>query len=112
MSATASVVPVQHHMHVHHTVSNDADRLASRPYTHDSEPVPVARQVHPDRVGCCMANVERSGRGSRTRPVVVEAPVLVPTLSEGDRAVGVSVLTEIIAAWRLRHQIADGEPDA
>jgi hypothetical protein len=44
--------------------------------------------------------------------VVVEAPVLVPTLSEGDRAVAVSVLTEIIAAWWLRHQIADGAPDA
>jgi hypothetical protein len=59
-----------------------------------------------------VVNVERSGQGSRTRPVVVEAPVLVPTLSEDDRAVAVSVLTEIIAAWWLRHQIADGRPDA
>jgi len=42
---------------------------------------------------------------------VVEAPVLVPTLSEGGRAVAVSVLAEIIAAWWLRHQIADGGPD-
>jgi hypothetical protein len=39
------------------------------------------------------------GRGSRIRPVVVEAPVLVPRLSEADRAAAVSVLTEILAAW-------------
>jgi len=43
---------------------------------------------------------------------VVETPVLVRTLSEDDRAVAVSVLTEIIAAWWLRHQIADGRSDA
>ncbi len=49
---------------------------------------------------------------SRTRPVVVEEPVLVPMLSEDDRAAAVSVLKEIIAAWWLRHQTADGGPDA
>jgi len=59
-----------------------------------------------------MANVERSGQGSRTRPVVVEEPVLVPMLSEDDRAAAVSVLTEIIAAWWLKHHTADGGPDA
>jgi hypothetical protein len=37
---------------------------------------------------------------------------LVPTLSEGDRAVAVSVLTKILAAWWLRHQTVDGGPDA
>jgi len=59
-----------------------------------------------------VVNVERDGQGSRTRPVVVEAPVLVPTLSEGDRAVAVSVLTEILAAWWLRSHTANGAPDA
>jgi hypothetical protein len=59
-----------------------------------------------------VANVERTGQGSRTRPAAVEAPVLVPTLSEGDRAVAVSVLTEILAAWWLKYQTTDGGPDA
>jgi hypothetical protein len=60
-----------------------------------------------------MANVERGGRGSRTRPVVVEASVLVPTLSEADQAAAVSVLTEILAAWWTKQQATDGEePDA
>jgi len=44
--------------------------------------------------------------------VVVEAPILVPTLSEGDRAVAVSVLTEILAAWWAEQQTAEGAPDA
>jgi hypothetical protein len=43
---------------------------------------------------------------------VVETPVLVPTLSEGDRAVAVSVLTEILAAWWAKQQTADGGPGA
>jgi hypothetical protein len=43
---------------------------------------------------------------------VVEAPVLVPMLSEGDRAVAASVLTEILAAWWRKHQTARGAPDA
>jgi len=52
-------------------------------------------------------------RVHETRPVVVEEPVLVPTLSEDDRALqSVSVLTEIIAAWWLKPHPADGGPDA
>jgi len=43
---------------------------------------------------------------------VVEALVLVSMLSEGDRAVAVSVLTEILAAWWRKHQTARGAPDA
>jgi hypothetical protein len=60
-----------------------------------------------------MADVERGGQGSRIRPVVVEAPVLVPTLSEADQAVAVSALTVILAAWWAEQQATDGgEPDA
>jgi hypothetical protein len=55
-----------------------------------------------------MANVERGGQGSRTRPVVLEAPVLLPTLPEADQAAAASVLTEILAAWWTKHQGADG----
>ena len=45
--------------------------------------------------------------------MVVEAPVLLPTLSEADRAAAVSVLTEILAAWWAKQQATDGgEPDA
>jgi hypothetical protein len=60
-----------------------------------------------------MADVERGGQGSRTRPVVVEASVLVPTLSEADKAVAVSALTDILAAWWAKQQATGrGEPDA
>jgi hypothetical protein len=65
------------------------------------------------RVGRGMADVERGGQDSRTGSVVVEAPVLVPTQSEADPAVAVSVLTEILAAWGAKRQTTDGgEPDA
>jgi len=60
-----------------------------------------------------MANVERGGQGSRSSSVVVEAPALVPTLSEADWAAAVSVLTEILAASWTKQQATDGgEPDA
>ena len=65
-----------------------------------------------DGVGRGMANVEHAGQGSRTRPVVVEAPILVPTLSEADRATAVSVLTRILADWWAKQRATDGgEPD-
>ncbi len=38
-----------------------------------------------------MAMAERGGRGSRTRPVTVEEPVLVP-MSNADRAAAVSAI--------------------
>jgi hypothetical protein len=43
---------------------------------------------------------------------MVEAPILVPMLPEGDQAVAVSVLTQILAAWWAKQQTAEGVPDA
>jgi hypothetical protein len=51
-----------------------------------------------------VTDVVGTGRGSRAKPVVVEAPVLVAALSERDRAAAVAVLTEILSAWWLRQQ--------
>jgi hypothetical protein len=46
-----------------------------------------------------LANTPPSGKGSRTRPVVVGPPVLVPNLSERDRAAAVAALIDILTAW-------------
>jgi hypothetical protein len=37
---------------------------------------------------------------------------VVSTLSEGDRAIAVSVLTEILAGWWVEQQTAEGATDA
>jgi hypothetical protein len=58
-----------------------------------------------------MAMGERGERGSRTRPVTVEEPVLVP-MSDADRAAAVSALTEILTAWWIKRQTIDRQPDA
>jgi len=58
-----------------------------------------------------MALGERGGRGSRTRPVSVEEPVLVP-MSAAERSAAVSVLTEILTTWWIRQQATDDQPDA
>ena len=42
---------------------------------------------------------ERGGQGSRTTPVTIEEPVLVPAMSDADRAAAVSVLAEILTVW-------------
>jgi hypothetical protein len=60
-------------------------------------------------VGRCMAIGEHGGRGSRTRPVRVEEPVLVP-MSDAQRSSAVSAFTEILAAWWVKQQIADDQP--
>lgn len=44
----------------------------------------------------CPGQHPTSGKGSRTRPVVVGPPVLVPNLSERDRATAVAALTDIL----------------
>lgn len=40
----------------------------------------------------------RGGQGSRTFPVTIEEPVLVP-MSDAERVATVSILTEILAGW-------------
>jgi hypothetical protein len=71
------------------------------------------RRVAAKCVGHDVSKVERGGHGSRTGPVVVEVPVLVPTLSEAERVVAVSVLREILAAsWAKQEATDGGEPDA
>lgn len=50
----------------------------------------------------CMAESKAKGRGSRTRPIVVEEPVLVPVLTEQDRAAAVAALTDLMADWWRR----------
>ena len=50
-----------------------------------------------------MGMVNRDGRGSRTEPIVVEPPVLVPVMSADGRAETVAILTEILAGWWMRH---------
>jgi hypothetical protein len=54
----------------------------------------------------CMGAGERGGRGSRTRLVRVEDPVLVP-MSKAERSAAVAALTEIFAAWWTRQQVTD-----
>jgi len=49
-----------------------------------------------------MAESKAKGRGSRTRPIVVEEPVLVPVLTEQDRAAAVAALTDLMADWWRR----------
>lgn len=50
---------------------------------------------------------ERGGQGSRTVPVTIEQPVLVP-MTDAERAAAVSAFTEILANWWTKH--ADDEP--
>jgi hypothetical protein len=58
-----------------------------------------------------MVNTPPSGKGSRTGPVVVGPPVLVPNLSKRDRAAAVAALTDIFTAWWTRQQTAADRPD-
>jgi hypothetical protein len=53
-----------------------------------------------------MVKGERGGRGSRTVPVMIEEPVLVP-MSEAERAAAVLVLVEILTDWWARHGSED-----
>jgi hypothetical protein len=61
----------------------------------------MARRASRDAVDHCMAG-GRGGQGSRTTPVTIEEPVLVPVL-EANRAAAVSVLAEILTAWWTKH---------
>ncbi|MEJ3745346.1 hypothetical protein WEI85_18890 [Actinomycetes bacterium KLBMP 9797] len=54
-----------------------------------------------------MVKGERVGHGSRTAPVTIEAPVLVP-ISETERAAAVSVLADIFTAWWTKRR--SGKP--
>ena len=58
-----------------------------------------------------MGMVNRDGRGSRTEPIVVEPPVLVPVMSADDRARTAAILTEILAGWWMRHHDDKGITD-
>jgi hypothetical protein len=49
-----------------------------------------------------MAKGERGGQGSRTVPVTIEEPVLVP-MSDAERVAAVSALAEILTAWWTKH---------
>jgi hypothetical protein len=49
-----------------------------------------------------MVKGKRGGQGSRTVPVAIEDPALVP-MSEAERAAAVSVLVEILTDWWARH---------
>lgn len=46
-----------------------------------------------------LAHPPLSGKASRTKPVIVGPPVLVPDLSERDRAAAVAALADILTAW-------------
>jgi hypothetical protein len=60
-----------------------------------------------------MVNTPPSGKGSRTRPVPFGPPVLIPDLSEHDRAAAVAALTltDIVTAYWSRQQTAADRPD-
>jgi hypothetical protein len=45
---------------------------------------------------------ERGGQGSRTVPVTIEQPVLVP-MTDAERAAAVSAFTEILTNWWTKH---------
>ena len=49
-----------------------------------------------------MAKGERGGQGSRTVPVTIGEPVLMP-MSDAERAAAVSAVAEILTAWWTRH---------
>jgi hypothetical protein len=57
-----------------------------------------------------MTNVRRTGKGSRTKPIVLEEPELVYDLSEEERAAAVSALADVLADWWARqHASRDTE---
>jgi hypothetical protein len=58
-----------------------------------------------------MAYTPPSGQGSRTKSVTLGPPVLIPNLSEHDRAAAVAALTEILTAYWSRQQTAANRPD-
>jgi hypothetical protein len=61
-------------------------------------------------VGPGMTYARRTGKGSRTRPIVLQDPELVPGLSEEERAEAVAALADILAAWWAReHHEKDAE---
>jgi hypothetical protein len=51
-----------------------------------------------------MANTPPSGKGSRTKPVTLGPPVLVPDLSEHDHAAAVAALADILTAYWSQQQ--------
>ena len=59
-----------------------------------------------------MTNTPPTGKGSRTKPVTLGPPVLVPDLSEHDLAAAVAALTDILTAYWSRQQTAADRPDA
>jgi hypothetical protein len=59
-----------------------------------------------------MANTPPSGKGSRTRPVTLGPPLLIPDLSEHDRAAAVAALADILTAYWSRQQTSRNQPNA
>jgi len=55
-----------------------------------------------------MANTPRSGKGSRTKPVTLGPPALVPELSKHDHAAAVAALADIAPLLRPRHRADSG----
>jgi hypothetical protein len=58
-----------------------------------------------------MANTPSLGKGSRTKPVTLGPPVLIPDLSEHDRAAAVAALADILTAYWSRQQTSADQPD-
>lgn len=59
----------------------------------------------------CMSGREVGGRGSRTRPVQLEEPVLLVPMTPAERSAAVAALADIIAAWWTRQQAHRGLAD-
>lgn len=74
-------------------------------WSYDTRRVLAAGMV----VGRCMSAREVGGRGSRTRPVRLEEPVLVP-MTPAQRSAAVAALADIVATWWARQQPVGGPP--
>jgi hypothetical protein len=59
-------------------------------------------------VGPIMANTPPSDKGSRTKPVTLGPPALVPELSKHDHAAAVAALADIAPLVRPRHRVDSG----
>jgi hypothetical protein len=55
-----------------------------------------------------MTNARRTGKGSRTKPIVLEEPELVDDLSEEERVAAVNALADILADWWARQHREQG----
>ena len=111
--------PVASHSRDYLVVGRDCGRSCARPLTLKSDPGGV--ELHPPSALSARSPLSRSGEpgdppgspgrfhGVGYRCDLWRAGCVRVLPAEPKRR---SVLTEIIAAWWLRHQIADGEPDA